>query len=233
MKLKNQGIVFVLLVFDTASLLSQTYDFGLWTTLGMEKNLGRLKIGTETEIRLKQNTAQLDRWSVRLDAAYSLLKRIDAGAGYQILYFNDSKYSDFQIRHRTYFFLQGKYKSGNFTFSLRERFQRTTKDDTDRIKESGKIDTYNINPDLSWRNRLKLTYDIPFFPVNPSISFESFYQFNNPDGNRFDKLRFTLSFNYKLKKNHEFEAYGLLDKEININDPVQLYVAGVAYVYSF
>ena len=155
------------------------------------------------------------------------------GAGYQYIYFHDFKYSNFQPRNRFYFFLQEKRKMGDFTFTLRERIQVTTKDESDRIKSNGKIDTYKINPDYSWRNRLKIDYNIPRCPVSPSLSVESFCQLNNPDGNKFDDMRYTLSFKYNLTKHNEIEIYGLVDKEMNVKNPEKKLVTGIGYVHSF
>jgi hypothetical protein len=204
-----------LLILHAAMLHAQTKDYGLWTTLGTEIDLGKWDIESDIELRTNDHAQQVDRW------------------GYWFLYYNDTKYDDFQPRHRVYIFLQGKYKLGDFTISLRERLQRTTKDESKRIKESGKTDTYKINPDVAWRNRMKVEYNIPHFKINPAFSCETFYQLNNPDGNSFEKLRYTLALNYKLKKHHEFEVYGLIDKEINVTDPVVMYVAGIGYLYSF
>jgi hypothetical protein len=221
-------------LFLHAVLMGQTEDFGLWTTIGAGQKTGKWDFGTEAELRTKNNSGQVDRYSLKLSADYKLLKPLEAGIGYQFIYFHNTKYMDFQPRHRIYFFLQVKpRKLGDFSVSLRERIQLTTKDEIDRLKKSGGKDTYKINPAISWRSRLKVAYNIPRFPVNPSLSFESFYQLNNPEGNDFYKLRYTLSFSYNMKKHHEFDVYGLLDQEINFNEPVRKYVLGIAYVYSF
>ncbi len=214
-------------------LKAQTSDFGIWTSLGIEKKLGKWDIAAEAELRTQDNAKQMNRWSLGIEPSLNITKWLKLGAAYEFIYFNDIKYTDYQPRHRGYVFAQGKYKWGRFSLSVRERFQVTKKDDSDRIKSSGNINTYRINPEWTWRNRFKIGYDIPKFPVKPAFSFETFYQLNNPDGNTFDKLRYTISLSYDITKHHQFEAFGLLDKDINVTNPVSYYVLGVGYNFSF
>ena len=147
--------------------------------------------------------------------------------------YNDIEYSDVQPRQRYAIYTQGKQKFGNFKIYIREQFQRTIKDERDRIKFNGQHDTYSINPEWEWRNRIKLLYNIPNCPFNPSAYFESYYYLNDPDGNSFSKLRFDLSLNYKLSKHHRFELYGLIDKEVNEINPVTTWIIGLEYTYVF
>lgn len=225
--------VSVLIFFLTTPVLhAQDLDFGLWTTIGFEKNLKKWQLEAEGELRTFENARKINRWSIRAESSYDIFKPVKTGLGYQFIWFNDTLYKDFQPRHRIYYFVQGKLKVADFTFSLRERIQLTTKDESDRIKESGKIDTYKINPELVLRSQAKIAYDIPKFPVNPTLSFEAFYSLSNSNGNAFRELRYTISLNYKLNKHHEFELYGLLDKDINVKDPVNMYIAGFAYLIS-
>jgi hypothetical protein len=232
MNYRANTILFLLLTIPT-SLWAQTDDHGIWSSIGIEKKLKKWDIGAEYELRTKDNSQEIDRWSLKLEPSYHIFKFLQIGAGYEFICFHDTKYADYQPRHREYAFAQGKYKLGRFTFSIRERTQVTKKDDSDRIKKSGKINTYKINPEWTWRNRLKVMYNIPKLPISPSLSVETFYQLNNPDGNTFDKLRYTLSFQYRLTKHHQFEIYGLLDKEINVSNPVNTYIGGFGYVLSF
>jgi hypothetical protein len=227
-------IAFCTLVFLLVNpvLQAQDNDFGFWTTISFEKNLKKWQLEAEGELRTFENAGRINRWSLKAESSYNLLKPIKTGLGYQFISFNDTLYRDFQPRHRIYYFIQGKLKVADFTFSVRERFQLTTKDESDRIKESGKIDTYKINPELVLRSQAKIAYDIPKFPVNPTFSFEAFYSLNDSNGNAFNELRYTISLNYKLNKHHEFELYALLDRDINVKDPVKIYIIGFQYLIS-
>ncbi|HEY4786254.1 MAG TPA: DUF2490 domain-containing protein [Bacteroidales bacterium] len=229
----RSGLLLILLLLIYKPGYTQTNGFGIWSTLGIEKRAGKWNFNLEGELRTKDNASQVSRWSLSLIPSFRFNKHLEVGGGYEYIYFYDSKYADFQPRNRFILFVQGKQNLGNFTLTLRERAQVTFKDESDRIKSSGKIDTYKINPEWIWRNRLKVAYNIPKFPINPAISFETFYQLNNPEGNNFCKLRYTLAFHYNLAKHHHFELYGLIDKQINVNNPVMNHVIGIGYTYSF
>ena len=144
----------------------------------------------------------------------------------------DVKFNDIQPRQRYFMFIQGKQKLGNFKFSIREQVQRTIKDESDRVTESG-YDSYRVNPLWIWRNRLKAEYNIPKFPVTPGCSVESFYLLNDPESNAFVGMRYKLSLKYKINKHHQISFYGLMDQEISTDDAYKIYVGGLKYTYSF
>lgn len=225
-------IALILLSFHF-QLHAQNHDFGAWGSLSAQKSIGDLNLGAEAEIRTQDNASKVDRLSLQLSVNYDLIKQVKVGIGYELMDYYDSKYDDYQLRHRFIVYVTGKQKWGDFTFSLRERAQVTTKDESDRIRKSGKIDTYKINPEWTWRNRVKVEYNIPHCRLTPSFSFETFYQLNNPDGNVFDKIRYTITLEYKLSKQHQLEVYSLMNKEINVSDPLTNHVIGAGYAFSF
>ena len=231
--MKKRFFILFMAMLLPVLLCSQSNDFGVWSNISLEKNMKKWNFVATAEVRTQSNTSELNRSSLQLSTDYQILKPLKLGVSYEFMYFNDAKYSDFQPRHRANLFVQGRQKFGDFTISLREKVQVTSKDESDRIKKSGKIDTYKANPEWIWRNRLKFAYDIPEFPINPDISFETFYQLNNPDGSTFDKLRYTLTLNYKLSKQHRFELFELIDQDINITSPVTSFITGFGYVFSF
>ena len=220
-------------MFLNSYVISQTNDFGIWTSVGAEKQLGKWYLGANTELRTFNNTSEVQRWSIQFDAEYKVIKSVNTGVSYKYMYFNDLKYTDYQPRIRYTFFIEAKYKVGDFKIFLREKLQRTIKDESDRLKENGKYDNYKINPEWTWRNRLKVNYNIPHFLGTPSFSIEPFFQLNNPEGNSFNNIRYTLSFDFKLSKQHEFKAYGLIDNEMNVDSPVRTFVLGFGYTFSF
>ncbi|NDW19789.1 DUF2490 domain-containing protein [Dysgonomonas sp. 216] len=232
---KFSALICLLLLAPTISeVQASDNDFGVWTNIEVEKKLIKgWAVNGELDFRTKENSSEVGRWGLKLGTDYSIIKGLKIGAAYQFIYFHDIKYWDFQPRHRFIGYLQGRQKLGNFVFSLRERFQFTEKDDSDRIKKNGKKDKYKINPEWSWRNRMKIAYDIPKCKFTPSFAFESFYQLNNSDGNEFDGLRYTLSLAYKLNKKQTFDLSGILDKEVNVKNAVDTYVISVGYSYSF
>lgn len=226
-------LTLILLVVNLLIAGAQTRESGIWSEIGLEKKIGKFELSVSGEMRNSDFLSKASRYGLGLEGNYNLNKFLKVGLSYQYYNFYDSKYFDYQPRQRYNFFVQGDQKFGRFSISLRERLQRTVKDESDRITESGSYDTYKINPAYTWRNRIKLKYNIANFPVTPAFSVESFYQLNNPDGNKFDQVRYILSLNYKFSKSHRIEVYGLIDREINVTSPVNKNVLGVGYYFSF
>jgi hypothetical protein len=209
-------------------------DFGIWTSAEIEKKLStKWSLNGELELRTIENSGEINRIGLKFGGDYSIVRNLKVGAAYQFIRFHDLEYEDYQPRHRFIAFLQGKRKWNNFAFTLRERFQGTTKDESDRIKASGKIDDYKINPEWEWRNRLKMAYDIPQCRFTPSVSVESFYQLNNPDGNRFDCIRSIAGIAYRLDRKSSIELSAIYNREINVEKPQHKLVVEINYAYSF
>lgn len=230
-------VLFVALMMTMAGISrkagAQNPDFGIWTAAGIEKHIRKFNLGFEAELRTQNNVTEIDRYSFGLSAEYRLLKPLNIGLSYQFIGFHDMDYADYQPRHRFALDLTGKRRFGDFTLTLRERMQGTTKDESDRIKSNGEINPYRINPDITLRSRLKLSYNVPHFPVTPALSFEAFYQLNDPGGNSFEDLRAIASVRYKMSRRNFLEVYGLFNREINISEPVAKTVMGLSYVYEF
>ena len=225
-------IVAVLSTCCLPTIFAQRENFGSWTSIAVDKKLNKFEIGAETEFRTIYAFRLLDRWSLGVNADYDLSKTFKLGAGYQLMNKLDKKYLNYQIRNRFNISGTGKLKFKDLSISLRERIQTTTKNESNRLRENGTIDTYKMNPEWSWRNRLTLSYNIPNFKITPSLSAESFYQLNNPDGNRFDNMRYQLAFDYKFDKRNQIEVFGVINSELDSEDASGKYILGVAYKYS-
>jgi hypothetical protein len=226
-------LAFAMYCLSGQTVRSQSESYGTWTSIGIEKKVHKWNFGAETELRTISYLNRVNRWSLGLSADYSILKQLKVGIGYQLMDTWDEKYLNYQIRNRFNVSGTGKLKWNNFSFSLREKLQVTLKDESNRIKSNGTIDTYKINPEWTWRNRLQIAYNIPHSPITPSFSTESFYQLNNPDGNSFENIRYTLSFDYKINKKNSVNIYGLINSRINSDNTSGKYILGVGYVFSF
>ena len=154
---------------------------------------------------------------------------------------NDSMRVHYQNRQRLFLQMSYRIRFGRFNLSLRERAQWTFKDETNRIRiYPGDppvigINTHRINPDLVWRNRARLSYDIVGIPITPSISFESFYLLNEPEDLRiynrdfsdfrtistfFSKLRYSLAFEYRINRRNSVELFGMFQQERGAEEKV-------------
>lgn len=232
-KYKYRLLVVALILFGVTKLSAQGESYGTWTDIEIQKDFGKLNIGAETELRTIYDLRLIERWSIGMNASYQIIKPIKVGIGYEFMNNLDTKYFNYQFRNRLNAFTSGKLKFDHFTFLLKEKLQVTYKDDSKRIKDDGTIDTYKINPEWEWRNKLSISYNIPKCRITPLFSVESFYELNDPDGNNFDNLRYTLEFSYKINKRNYIEVFGLINSAINSSDECGKYILGVGYNFSF
>jgi hypothetical protein len=230
---KNFLLVLALLGLSIQLSHAQSDSYGTWTSIGIEKKIHKWNFGAETELRTINYLGRINRGSISLSADYSILKHLKIGIGYQLMNNWDEKYWNYQIRNRFNVSGTGKLKWDKFSFSLREKLQVTFKDESNRIKSNGTIDTYKINPEWVWRNRMQISYNIPHCRLTPAFSVESFYQLNNPDGNAFDNLRYILSLDYKINKRNSVSIYGLINSRLNSDNISGKYILGTSYVFSF
>lgn len=223
----------VFFVFVRVCVFAQAENYGTRLSAGVEKKLDHLTLSAEGELRTMYYVRLISRGSLQLTADYQVAKPLSFGAGYEFMNFLDTKYKDYQLRHRLFFYAGGKCKWNRFTISLREKIQFTTKDESDRIKPNGKTDTYAINPEWLSRTRLKISYDINNSPLTPFLAFEAGYQLNNPEGNKVENIKVMLGTNFKLNKKHSFEFYVLGNKDVNVNadEEQSRFAFGVAYTF--
>lgn len=81
-----------LFVFAPAEVRAQHNDFGVWTTVGAEKDFGKKwSVGVEGEFRTRNNSKTADRWSFGVDGSYKIVKGLKLSAGYTLLYDNNEE----------------------------------------------------------------------------------------------------------------------------------------------
>lgn len=212
---------------------AQDDSYGIWTSITAEKKIKKWELSSTAELRAINLYSDIKRWSIDADASYSLLKHIDLGFNYKYMYFHDFKYDDFQSRSRFSAYTQGDFKINRFKFSIRELVQTTIKDISDRIKADGSLDTYKMNPEWYWRNRIKIAYNFRHSRFTPGLSAETYFPLNNQDGNKFDEIRYKVSLNYRLSKKQSIEMFGLMGRQLNTTSPNCKYAGGVNYSISF
>ncbi len=222
-------LVVIILSLSTTFLWAQIEEFGTWSSVSAEKSIGEIGLSAEAELRTIYGLQLINRASLGLGVDYRINDYLKVAAGYSFMNTLDAKYYNYQLRHRYNASATGRIKVDRFTFSLRERVQITFKDDSKRIRENGTIDTYRINPAWVWRNRLQAEYNIRKSKFTPSVSAESFYVLNNPAGNSFYKMRYTLSCDYRINKRNSVSAFAVLNTGFDDEDLYGKYIFGLNY----
>lgn len=234
-------------------------DFGMWYELGAEKKISKKwSVGIDGEFRTRNNTRTADRWSAGLSAEYKFFKGLKAAAGYTFLYDNNPEEltwkkslpnkwtpSYWGVRHRVFVQLAGSVSAGNFSFSLRERWQYTYRPEAQDKKYNFKwaedaddndyISGYAMEPVKGkgknvLRSRLLVSYDIPNSKFEPFANAE---MFNDNDG--ISKMRYQIGTDYKIKKKHVL-SLTYRYQTVNSNDDEgegNAHLIGLGYMYKF
>ena len=200
---------------------AQENDFGTWVGVELEKRITKkLRFEFEEEVRIFQNFSEIDRFATSFGGAWTFNQNLRAGAGYTWIYKNRVNKEQWEHRHRYQIYLRGRVKADRFTFTLRERFQSTFRDES--------IEGYRYNPRNYLRSRVKADYNIKGSKISPYTAAEIYYQLNNPEGNEFDKVRYTVGAGWPLSGNLSMDTYLRLDRDMNVKNPVSLYLLGIS-----
>lgn len=245
--MKKFLLLFSLFPFFPLSASAQSDDFGLDFSLEVEKKLSKQwSLGLEGEVRTRDNTKTMDRWSGGLSVDYKIAKWLKASAGYTFLYDNNEKITYktngavnkeahyWGVRHRFNVSLTGSQKFGNFKFSLRERWQYTyrpakTVDRWDVDDEEWESHTYSGKGKNVLRSRLQAEFDKKGLAVTPYANVEFFNAWS------LQKTRFHVGADWKLSKQHTlgaFYRYQIVRDDDDDNEP-NIHMLGLSYKFKF
>jgi hypothetical protein len=242
--MKNKLYLLAFLCLSIHLSAQESEPGGIWTSISAEKDLTKKwSVGGEIELRTIGFTTDRDRIGIQIGTDYEFFKNLKLGLSYSWMNVDDDyKFSDdsirtdfFQNRHRFNAQASWKFKLGDFGFQFRERAQTTLKDDSNRLKEDGSINTNRINPEYVWRNRLKVSYGTKDSDWEPYVSIETYFLLNDPEEIRFynsdqsdfsvknqffSKIRYTAGIEYKINKRHKVELYGIYSHERGAEEQV-------------
>ena len=237
------------MAFSLLTAGAQSDDFGMWYEIGAEKKLNKKwSVGVEGELRTRNNTRTLDRWSGGISAEYKIIKGLKASAGYTFLSDNNKEEltmksdglrpnkwmpSYWGARHRLNVSLTGSVDWGRLNVSLRERWQYTYRPAVDGKK-------YDFDEE-AWksvkgkgknvlRSRLQLSYDFPNWKFDPYANVEMFNA-----GHGIDKMRYQVGVDYKYRKQHVFSLtyrYQTVNDDADDNE-VNSHLIGFGYKFKF
>jgi len=204
---------------------AQNKDFQLWSDAKLEIEIfKKISVEIEEEIRLTENVSKIEDYFTDVGISYNFWDNFTFGGYYRFIRRNelDDRISNI---HRYYFDLKYDWKIKRWELSLRTRYQS-------RYKNINSDDT-GYKPENHNRNKLSLSYDIYRSPLKPEFWFEIYYQLNNPDGNKFDKIRFAPELGYRISNNIRINIYFMIEKEYNVKNPATNYILGTGFLYRY
>lgn len=231
--MQNRVYLFFLLILFSFIGSAQN-DFGVWTKLEARVPVkDKFKTGLEWQWRLDNNASHLDQSFLSPFVAYELHKNIEVGFNYRWI----NKPGD-----------RGLYGNTNLhRFTLDVEFDNLIKlvrkksriDASVRLRGTHRVGKGDRNDDYL-RSKLKFTYNIKGIKLEPELSAELFYHFNDQlnytynevsSHNRFEKYRLRLKLNYELnKRNSVYLGYMVQGKFESLGAE---YIMVVGYRYDF
>jgi hypothetical protein len=183
MMIKKSLLIF-LFILITGIAFSQEDDFGIWFGVNSKhKLLKNLDVELSGCLRTFNNASQIEQSLLEGGGQYNFNKFISASGSYRLIskLEDDSKY---YFRHKLFLDAKATLPSGNFSFSLRARIQRTTK--TYIEDEEDLISKYY------GRLKFKAEYNIPAFLLSPYIYCEPFLPVFSDSGFKISKNRLSV-----------------------------------------
>jgi hypothetical protein len=215
-------------VFISAALpfscSAQTYrDAGLWTTVSLEYEVTRkLTFVADEEFRLRNNFTEVNLFYTNLGITYSPNRSFKFGLTYRnIQKFRLDGFVSFRNRIMLDFIV--KHKINPWTFSMRTRVQGEFQDYY--TSEYGKI------PEFYLRNKFEIKYDLDRWTPYASIEFRyQIYERKTPETDGlYHRARPAAGVDFKINKHHSCGVYYLVQKEWNVSEVDELFIAGVQY----
>ena len=242
---------------------SQSDDFGLDFSLEAQKKLSqKWSISLEGEMRTRDNTKTVDRWSAGLGLDYKAAKWLKVSAGYTFLYDNNEKISYFDAtddevldgdvdegdpkklakywapRHRFNVSLTfDKKLIGDFKFSLRERWQYTWRPEYTVDERWSYFDNAYDGKEKTYsgkgKNVLRSRLQVEYDKKGLPLTPYANVEFFNAWS--LQKTRFNVGLDWKVAKQHSlgvFYRYQTVRNDDDDNDP-NIHMIGVGYKFKF
>lgn len=231
MRIQSYILVLAFFIIGATQLSAQsgTYytvrDFQTWSsaTLAFKPNK-KVKLGISQELRLENNTSEVDKYFTEGFFKYKIAKPFTLGAELRFIRSNDNegKIQGYENHLRHALNAQFKHKVNRLELKYRLQYQSR--------KEIGQ--TASINDDPTKKLRLKVggAYNIKKWKFDPVLSGEIFRTLGtNGD---FSKIRGTLGTSFETKKAGELSFFYRIEKELNKSYPQLTNVIGFNYQYT-
>ncbi len=204
--MKSRGLSFLFVFFILSPFaLCQSTDFGIWYKINAEYSFSKkIEVDGTAMLRTFNNGSKIETAFLEGNVSYKFNKHLSISGAYR---FNKNLEDDgvLHTRHKWIADIKGETELGRFDLSGRLRFQRQDKtyfeDADDEI------------PDYHARMKFKTVYKTHSFPINPSISFETFSRVFEATEKPIDKYRAGVGIEYSLNKKNSFEVEYMFERD--------------------
>lgn len=229
--MKRHTILCLVIAILSGSLCAaQNNDFGIWTEVGIDKNIGK-GFGASVGVKLRSQdmTTRFERVTGYAFVEYRICSWLKADAGYEyihkynlpgddVIYDDDFAYpGSWESRHRANVSLTASVNWGPVKFSLRERYRYAY------ISEAGVFAEH----EHILRSRLTAEYRISDrCPVRPYVAYELY------SWSTIEKMRYNIGGKFTLGEHSSLDVFYRIQDRVG-HRKVTDHVLGITYGYSF
>lgn len=212
-------------------------DFETWNGVSLKKSFleKKLDVKFNQEIRLKDNSTQINSILSELELGYKLNKRFNLSTGYRLTF--DKKSDGYENFGRWFADLNFDHKLDQFKLEYRLRYQHQ--------QQFGLTRDAGDYPEMKYRLQAKVEYNIKKWKLDPYISGELFFAHQKyrriyvdevieptQNVNAFEKFRISIGTSYSFNKVIELGAFYRVEKEFKsyplfYNTPATYYIGGI------
>jgi hypothetical protein len=211
-------------------------DFEMWTGISVKKSFLEKKLDFSLcqEFRFDENALHVDKYFTQFGGSFKLIDDLKLSLAYR--FYRNNRNSGYRNEKRLITDLSYKHKVDRFQFQYRLRYQRH-----DILGESKDEGDYATS---KFRLRLKSTYNIKGWKLDPYFTIEGFYtletiNYDFVDGggdpesfSGIQKLRYTIGTSYKINKLMTVGAFYRVEQELksyptNYNTSRLYYIGGL------
>lgn len=228
-----RSLIYVFLLAIPTSIMAQngTYvevrDLESWSMVKLDyKANKKWTFGLQEQLRLKDNSSTVSEYFTQIEAEYKMLSKLEFGAALRYIRENDDKGNIQGYENHFRFQLDAtyKYKIGGFNLSHRLRYQNKNELGLDELEGD-----YNKH---TLRLKTGFQYKIKNWKFDPKASFEIFHRSEELEESTFNKFRFTLGTDYKIKGVGKIGLFYRIENQLNVSYPKTTNIIGFKYTYT-
>ena len=203
-------------------------DFETWSSVNVDVKLHKkLNLELEEQLRLKENSSEIDQYFTQIGLSYQLPKDFEIGGGLRFAKKNDNtgKKQGYESFFRYHIDLAYKHKQKRFQFKHRLRFQN--KNEVGVSEAEGDFAKKNL------RLKSSVSYNVRNWKLDPKFSAEIFNRSEQGKESGFHKYRITLGSQYNFKNWGQIDLFFRLEQSLNAVFTKSTKIIGFSYTYSF
>ncbi len=224
MEIRKKLLFAILLLAPFVNSLAQEEDLRLRTAIAVGSDLwGDFDGSLEVQQRFKENISMYDRSLLTLSVGYGISKDLKSTLGYRMVVLRNSSL-EYENKYRLTWDLRYRKKISYLELKFRTRMQYGYEDNIRIDATSNKL----VN-----RNLVGASYHIPQTRFNPYLNYELFFQLNAPEYRSLNTSRLVGGCSITMSRQSELDVYYMFENEFNVSNPLDSYILGIAWEYSF